>query len=225
MPDVIYSLTDRNPWDIQDYEFTESFRIFSTYYLPLKPPRTIRQAFEKMLIEEQSYSSKTAKQTLMPPEFIKWSLALDAMGDKIPDALSWHERAVLYDDARYNDYKEQIKGTQLDTIVNEIRDVEQVEIQWRVLYDEFLAWAKHAREQAKLAGIPYNPDKEITRIKDLFDIREKLSQFSRRAVGLPVKFSEVPASEKDDLFKMEWNEPPKLITDREKERVIEILRE
>lgn len=227
--DVIYSQTDRNPWDIQDYELSEAYKFFSTYYLPLKPPRTLRQAYEKMLIVEQGFSSAKARQTEMTPELLAWAFSLDAHGNKYPDTLTWHERAVLYDDARYSDYKDQLKGTQLDTIVGEIQDISVIEGQWKVLYDEFLLWTKHAREQAKLAGIPYNPDKEINRIKELVEIRERIAQFSRRAVGLPVKYNEIPQSDKEDLFKVEWNEPnrqlPNPKTTKDVDEIIQILRE
>lgn len=228
MDEVVFSQSDRNEWDYQDYELTEAYRIFSTYYLPLRPPRTLRHAFENFLINENGMARATAKKTPMPPNFLSWALSLDKHGDKIPDTLSWHERAVLYDEARFGEYKDQIKGTQLNTVLAEINDIEQIEKQWEVLYGEFQAWALHAREQAKLASQPYNPDREITRFKELLEIREKIAQFNRRAVGLPVKYNELPSTEKEDLFKMEWNEParlpePKTVDDVD--RIIEILKE
>ena len=205
---MLININPNNPWDLQDWETAEEFNIFTDCYLALKNPRNIRDAYEKYLTEVRGLSSVTAKRTPLSPDFTKMAGALDKDGNKIPDALSWYERGLLFDDEKFKNFKDQIKGAQLNTISGEILDVNELNEHWKELYKEFVDWCQFARLQAKSNGIPYNPDKEINRLEELINIRERIAQFERRAVGLPTKYNELPMpSDQNNVFKLEWKEP------------------
>lgn len=206
------SLVISNPvqaWDIQPYETPEMYQAFSIY-LSLRPPRSIRNAYVKYLEIVKLLPKQDAYITPLSANFISWSSGHDEFGN-ISGYLTWSQRASAFDDEQYQSYKKQLKGAQIDTVYREIRDVEAVSDHWELLYQEALDGFNKLRQEAKDKGSYYDNSYEIQKLRELFEIREKIGNFKRRAVMLPSRYenTENLLDKSDNKIVSWWTEPPK----------------
>ena len=208
-PSIIIS----NPvqaWDIQPYETPEMYQAFSIY-LSLRPPRSIRNAYVKYLEIVKLLNKQDAYLEPLSPSFINWSNGHDEFGNTESSYLTWSQRAFTYDDEQFQSYRKQLKGAQIDTVYREIRDVEAVSNHWDALYQEALDGFDKLRNECRAKGTFYDNTFELEKLKVLFELREKIGNFKRRAVMLPSRYenTENLLDKTDNKVVSWWTEPPK----------------
>lgn len=211
---IIVSSNPVQAWDKQEWETPEMYQAFSIY-LSLRPPRSLRNCYIKYLEMIKGLSKTDAYLEPLTPIFINWSNGYDDSGNIKDYYLNWFQRASAYDDEQYQSYKKQLKGAQIDTVYREIRDVEAISTHWEVLYQEMQDGFDKLRKECFIKGISYDNSMEIMKLKDLFELREKIGNFKRRAVMLPARYdnAENMLDKADNKVISWWDEPPKQITE------------
>jgi hypothetical protein len=87
-------IDDLKPWERQPWETATYFRRFHTFYLPQNPPRSVNKSFRLFKLHggHEVEPNKTA-----PGSWRYMSRGMDKNGIKIKNALTWVERADLWD--------------------------------------------------------------------------------------------------------------------------------
>lgn len=210
MSNIIISNSSTNPWDLQSYDTPESFKAFTEYYLNAPLPRSIRDSYNRYLLKEKGIGIKKARATPITPEFMQWANAWDGNNDRIPYSLNWAERAAAFEDEKMALFKNQITNMQLGVVEKEILDFNLMLEYWNILFEENANTFKQAREDAELLGETYDNTKETIKFDTLLEVRERISNLQRRAVGLHTKEQKegsFGSSDKEKPFLVEWTEP------------------
>lgn len=87
-------IDDLKPWERQPWETATYFRRFHTFYLPQNPPRSVNEAFR---LFKRHGRHEVAPNKTAPGSWRYMSRGMDKKGVKIPNALTWVERADIWD--------------------------------------------------------------------------------------------------------------------------------
>jgi hypothetical protein len=114
-------MTDTKPrlWERQDWDTDASYARFTEFYLPLSPPRSMVDAYNKYKASRGQGKSKQVSGT-----WNRWFYGQDSSGDAIPGSKTWAERAAAYDDY--------ILDKTTDTMTDELAKLRVEEVKRRV---------------------------------------------------------------------------------------------
>lgn len=82
------------PWEMQSWDTTGSFRAFREFYLAQDAPRSVEEAYRRFRARRGVIETQAIR---APGRWQFWSRGYDADGIPIPGALSWKQRAGAWD--------------------------------------------------------------------------------------------------------------------------------
>lgn len=82
------------PWEMQSWDTTGSFRAFREFYLAQDAPRSVEEAYRRFRARRGVIETQAIR---APGRWQFWSRGYDADGMPIPGALSWKQRAGAWD--------------------------------------------------------------------------------------------------------------------------------
>lgn len=200
----------KNAWDKQDWETDKSYRYFQKFYLLQAPPRTLTNAYRRYLIEVRGRTVEEVDKTYPSGIWQKWAHAKKHRSHDLvhPDALTWSQRADLYDKHVADTSSEKILENRRDLVKTEKADAESQLKLWNVLFTSLTEFIDYKIEQAKKDGGRFDPIPYINRSKDLFRWREEIAAFARRSLMLPSTIKEDRYGDaEEEPLKVKWHEP------------------